>query len=805
MKKSLKFMFLMVILMALKACMTTTQNPRVVSNFDDNWHFHLGDTPDAQSVTFQDSTWRLLDLPHDWSIELAFDKNSPAGPGGGYLDGGIGWYRKTFTLDKSLEHKKVFIDFDGVYRDSKVWLNGHLLGYRPNGYISFQYDLTPYLNWDKPNVIAVRVDNSRQPNSRWYSGSGIYRDVRLVFTNPDHFAHWGIYVTTPEVNNENATVKAQFKTVLLSDAAGKAKIKTQLFDASGKLVAASEFPAKDSLSEATLQVKEPHLWSPDNPYLYKLVSSLYVGNNLEDQLSTHVGIRYFHFDAEKGFFLNGKHLKIQGTCNHYDLGCLGTAFNKSALEYRFQLLKDMGCNALRTSHNPPDPEFLNLADSMGFMVMDEAFDMWNLPKIKYDYSQYFNQWHKRDLSDQVLRDRNHPSIIIWSVGNEIPNQHAKTKEEIKQADSIMESLCSIVRSLDTTRPIATANDDPEPSNPLINCGATDLIGINYHNANLVSFPKVYPNKKVIQTEAASAFETRGWYEMPSDSLTIEPKDWRKPYSTANNFCSSYDNWRAPWGSTHEADWKVVKAHPYISGMFVWTGFDYIGEPTPFVWPSRSSYFGIIDLANFPKDIYYMYQSEWTNDTVLHIFPHWNWKPGQLVDVWAYYNNADSVQLFLNGKSLGSRSKEGDQLHVMWHVRFEPGTLRAISYKDGKQVKAVEEKTAGPAARIELSASRQKISANNKDISFVTVKIVDKDGIMVPDADNLVNFTITGPGRIAGVANGNETSHNPFKAHHCNAFFGKCMVVIESTHQSGTIQLTATSKGLPNGQIDITTE
>ncbi len=800
MKRKVKFLLLMLFFAAFNACTTTQQKPRVVRNFDDHWRFHLGDLTDAQTPAYQDASWQLLDVPHDWSIGLAFDKNSPAGPGGGYLNGGIGWYRKTFTPDKSLKGKQVFIDFDGIYRDSKVWINGHLLGYRPNGYISFQYDLTPYLNWDKPNVIAVRVDNSQQPNSRWYSGSGIYRDVRLVYLNPDHFAHWGIYVTTPDVKSTAATVKAQFQTVL--HAGADATIKAQLFDAAGKLVAQSVFPVEGGTAYTTLELKNPHLWSPDDPYLYKLVSSLKVGNKVTDRESTNVGIRYFRFDPKEGFFLNGKHLKILGTCNHYDLGCLGTAFNKSALEYRFQLLKDMGCNALRTSHNPPDPEFLDLADRMGFLVMDEAFDMWNIPKIKYDYSQYFSQWHKRDLSDQVRRDRNHPSVIIWSVGNEIPNQHAKTKAEIHQADSIMESLCALVRSLDNTRPISTANDDPEPSNPLINCGATDLIGINYHNANLVSFPKVYPGKSVIQTEAASAFETRGYYTMPSDSLTIEPKDWRVPFHTDNNFCSSYDNWRAPWGSTHEADWKVVKENPYVSGMFVWTGFDYIGEPTPFLWPSRSSYFGILDLANFPKDIYYMYQSEWTKDTVLHIFPHWNWKPGQRVDIWAYYNNADSVQLFLNGKPMGVRHKKAGEFHVMWRLHFEPGTLRAVSYKDGKEIKVVEERTAGPAAQMALSSNHTELSADNKDIAFVTVRITDKDGNLVPDAANRVQFNVTGPGRIVGVANGDETSHHSFKAHHCNAFFGKCMVAIESTNRKGTIRLTATTEGLPDATLDI---
>lgn len=804
MKRMIKFMFLMVILMALKACMTTSQKPRVTSNFDDNWRFHLGDTLNAQDVAFQDNSWRELDLPHDWSIEGAFDEKSPAGPGGGYLNGGIGWYRKTFTLDRSLKGKKVFVDFDGIYRDSKVWINGHFLGFRPNGYISFQYDLTPYVNWDKPNIIAVRVDNSQQPNSRWYSGSGIYRNVRLVFTNPAHFAHWGIYVTTPAVNKEKATIDIQYKTVLQSDTKGKARIEAQLFDSTGKLVAKSIFPAKDTLSAATMYVNDPHLWSTTDPYLYTLTSSLYVGNQLKDQLSTDVGIRYFSFNKDQGFFLNGQHLKILGVCDHYDYGCLGTASNKRAIERRLELLKNMGCNALRTSHNPPDPELLDLADQMGFIVMDEAFDMWNIPKVKYDYSQYFGQWHKRDLSDQILRDRNHPSVIIWSVGNEIPNQHAHNKAEVQQADSIMENLCSIVRSLDTTRPIVTANDDPEPTNPLINCGATDLIGINYHLANLLSFPKVYPNDKLIATESVSAFETRGYYTMPSDSITIVPKDWRKPYHTTNNFCSSYDNWRAPWGSTHEETWKVTKANPYISGMFIWTGFDYIGEPTPYAWPSRSSYFGILDLSGFPKDIYYMYQSEWTHKTVLHIFPRWNWKKGQLVDIWAYYNNADTVELFLNGKSLGKRSKTGDQLHVMWRVHFEPGTLRAVSYKDGKQVMVAEEKTAGPASRIELTPDRQTISADGKDLSFVTVQIVDKDGTLVPDASNLVNFAITGPGKIVGVSNGDETSHSPFKAHYCNAFFGKCLVVIESTRKPGTIHLSATSKALPGSNVDVTT-
>jgi len=806
MKKTMQFLLLTIFLITLAACHSTI-NPRLMSNFDDNWRFHLGDTLNAQTSSFQDGTWRTLDLPHDWSIEGSFDEKSPAGPGGGYLNGGIGWYRKTFTANKAWKGKDVVIDFDGVYRNSEVWINDHYLGMRPNGYISFRYDLTPYLRYDRPNVIAVKVDNSQQPNSRWYSGSGIYRNVRLVITSLSHFAQWGIYVTTPEVNEEKTSMNIQFQTVV-QPTQEPVTIRSLLYDANGKLVAkSSRITVKGAVSSNTMEVVGPHLWSITDPYLYTMVSQLYVGNQLEDQLSTNVGIRYFNFDKDKGFSLNGKPIKILGVCDHHDLGCLGSAVNKRAIERQLEILKGMGCNAIRTSHNPPSPELLDLADRMGFIIMDEAFDMWKIPKTKYDYSQYFVKWHKQDLSDQIRRDRNHPSVMIWSVGNEIPEQWDKN-DSTSMGVVIMKDLCSIVRKLDTTRPIVTAtnNHNPDPAkNPFINCGATDLIGFNYDINGWLSFPKAFPNDKLIITESTSALETRGWYQMPSDSISRVPKEWNIPYNTPTHFCSAYDNCATPWGSTHEETWKVVKAHPYISGMFIWTGFDYIGEPTPYEWPSRSSYFGIIDLAGFPKDVYYMYQSEWTNKNVLHIFPYWNWKSGQTVDIWAYYNNADEVELFLNGKSLGKQHKVGDQLHVMWKVPFEPGTLRAVSYKNRKQVMATEEKTAGQATRMVLSADRRKIDADNSDLSYVTVQIVDKDGTLVPDAGNLVYFSITGPGKIIGVDNGSETDHNPFKANYTNAFFGKCLVVIQSTHKPGTICLTATSDELPSSMIDIVTK
>lgn len=770
---------------------------RTVADFDKGWHFHPGDVTDGQNTSLDDADWRLLNLPHDWSIEGKFDKNNPAGVGGGALPGGIGWYRKTFTISANDRNKLVYIDFDGVYQKSTVWVNGHELGFRPNGYISFRYELTPYLRFGGKNTIAVKVDNSAQPNSRWYSGSGIYRNVWLVMTGKTAVDHWGTYVTTTEVSQSSAQVNLQVK--IRNNETGKPlAVRSEIYDESGKAVSGAgeiipESEQRDSIVNAELKftLKNPNLWSVDKPYLYKIVTKILVNNKVSDDYTTTLGIRYFNFDADKGFSLNGKYMKILGVCDHHDLGCLGAAVNTRAIERQLQILKAMGCNAIRTSHNPPAPELLQLCDKMGFLVMDEAFDCWEWQKVKYDYHLYFDKWHKRDLQDQVLRDRNHPSVIIWSIGNEIPQQ-ADTS-----ALRIAPELAAIVHSLDRTRPLTTANDRPDTSNKIIKSGAIDLIGYNYHEYQYAAFHDRYPGKKFIATETTSGLETRGHYDMPSDSIRIWPNRWDKPFTNGDpgNMVSAYDNTRPPWGSTHEATWKVMKKYPFLSGFFIWTGFDYIGEPTPYEWPSRSSYFGIIDLAGFPKDVYYMYQSEWTKKPVLHIFPYWNWKPGQLIDIWAYYNDADEVELYLNGKSLGIRKKTGDDLHVMWRVKYEPGTLKAVSRKDGKVVLTREIHTAGPAAKIELVADRSNLKASGKDLSFVTVKILDKDGNLVPLADNLVNFKLSGPGFIAGVDNGSETSHAPFKANYRKAFNGLALAVVQTEEKSGTITLTATSAGL----------
>jgi len=804
---------------SIKAFAVQQTKERVKSNFDDNWRFHLGEVKNGQNNNFKDSNWRELNLPHDWSIEGKFSKDNPAGFSGGALPGGIGWYRKSFTLPESEKDNLFFINFDGVYRDSKVWINGHYLGYRPYGYSSFQYELTPYLNYgNKKNVIAVRVDNSKQPNSRWYSGSGIYRNVWLVKTNRVYVDHWGTYITTPKVTDESANASIQIKVMNSLDQDRKVNVKTVVMNKAGEQVAEAETPAlltKKSVSEVSqdLTIKNPELWSIEDPYLYKAVTTIESDGKISDDYKTTFGVRTFEFDIKKGFFLNGKHVKIQGVCDHHDLGCLGAAVNYRAIQRQLEILKSMGCNGIRTSHNPPDPELLDLCDKMGFIVMDEAFDMWKIHKVKYDYSLDWDQWHKRDLEDMVLRDRNHPSIFLWSIGNEIPEQGDSS------GITIAPELAGIIKNLDKTRPITSNCNQPGPNNYLIKSGALDMIGFSYNQNDYATFQKDYPGQKLIGSETTSAIETRGHYDMPSDSIRVWPNSKFKEMKDGNPdyTISAYDNCRVPWGETHEGALKNVMNHDFVSGMFVWTGFDYLGEPTPYRWPARSSYFGIIDLAGFPKDAYYLYKSVWTEKPVLHIFPAWNpecwttkfngkpnWKMGDSVDVWAY-TNCDEVKLFLNGKSLVTKKKTNGELHIMWRVKYEPGTLKAIGIRDGKKIISNIDKTAGTPVRLLLKADRTTIKADGRDLSFVTVEVLDKDGTMVPYADNLVNFKVSGPGKIAGVDNGNEIDHEPFKANYRKAFNGMCLVVIQSNEKKGKINLSASSKNLEGASIVIDTE
>jgi beta-galactosidase len=811
------------------------EKARNTIDFTENWKFYLGDDLYASNTAYEDGQWRTLNLPHDWSIEADFSADNPATPGGGALPGGVGWYRKEFVPDQSSEGKKFYIDFDGIYRNSRVWINGHLLGERPNGYISFRYDLTPYIKTGEKNVIAVRVDNSQQPNSRWYSGSGIYRNVWLTVTNPLHVDLWGTYVTTPAVSKENATVNIITNVKNTSAVQQDAKLLSILVDASGKEIAKTESRmevAANSITEIeqSLTIKNPSLWSIENPSMYKVITCIVQNGKVMDNYETPIGIRYFSFDAKKGFSLNGEPVKIKGVCNHHDLGCLGAAVNIRALERQLEILKEMGCNGIRTSHNPPAPELLDLCDRMGFIVMDEAFDMWRKKKSIYDYAHDFPEWHERDLTDMILRDRNHPSVFMWSIGNEVLEQWSDVNADtldLQQANMILNfadilnnrdvdskelhinslltiKLADIVKKLDPTRPVTTGNNNTEPYNSVFRSGAMDLIGFNYHEHNWMDsvFYKNYPNQKLIITESTSALMSRGYYEMLSDSIHLRPVRWDLPFDLPVHQNSSYDNVHVPWGTTHENSWQLAKRYDHISGMYIWTGFDYLGEPTPFRWPSRSSYFGIIDLAGFPKDVYYMYQSEWADKSVLHIFPHWNRQEGELVDVWAYYNNADEVELFLNGKSLEKKAKPEDSFHVFWRVPFEKGILKAVSYKNGKEVLLKEIKTAGDPVSIRLTADRQTIKADGKDLSFITVEALDANGNPVPVADNLITFTVEGNGFIAGTDNGDPTDSNSLKKTQRKLFNGKALAVVQSTKNAGIIKLKATADNLKDRTIEI---
>ena len=818
-------------------------------SFDRGWLFTLSDSTEMYQPSYSDGHWRRLNLPHDWAIEGDFSPSNPSGASGGALPGGIGWYRKHFSLSPDEKYDRFTITFDGVYMNSTVYINGHKLGTRPYGYSTFEYDLTPYIYKKGDNVIAVKVDNSDQPNSRWYSGCGIYRHAWLTKTlKKAYIPQWGQYVaTTPK---GDVKVKVDFHA---DGSRMKLSIRNTIYDAAGKVVARSQ-----GNQSQQLKVRKPHLWSIGKGYLYTVKSELVVNGKVVDTATTQTAFRDVRFDARKGFFLNGENMKINGVCEHHDFGCLGAALNEDALHRKLTILRDMGVNAIRSSHNPPAPELLNMCDSMGIMVMDESFDMWRRKKSNGDYARFFDEWHQRDLSDLVKRDRNHPCIIMWSIGNEVLEQWSDAAADtlsLEQANLILNAghdastlahgdelsvnslltrhLADIVKKYDPwgSRPVTAGCNEPDPKNHLFKSGAIDVIGFNYHHQWVKEVPKNFPNKPFIFSESVSALQTRGYYRMPSDSIYTAPVEWWLPYTDPSFKCSAYDNMHASWSSTHEETWDVVKHNDFVGGQFIWTGFDYIGEPTPYAYPARSSYFGIIDLAGLPKDSYYMYQSEWTKKPVLHLFPHWNWLPGQQIDMWCYYNQADEVELFINGKSQGIRKKkvhgEGNEgadhavsakaganadafdrsteYHVMWRVTFEPGEVKVVARKQGREISSQTIKTAGPPHHLVLKKTYQNTLASavqtpsgvpgdlqsavkkgstslpgdlqspSIPTTFVEVNVVDKDGNLCPNAENEIYFSSTA--EILGTDNGNQTSLERFTDPKRKAFFGKCIIVL----------------------------
>lgn len=832
MTKILNLIYAIALMLVVNACANADASAPRSANFDEGWKFNLGDSAAYSQPDFNDSSWRSLNLPHDWAIEGDFSKENPSGTGGGALPGGIGWYRKTFTVPGYKEGEKVYIDFDGAYMNTTVYINGHELGTRPYGYASFSYDITPWLK-EGDNVIAVKVDNSDQPNSRWYSGCGIYRHVWLRKLDAIHVAQWGTYVTTSDITPDSATVNIATTIDNTSVTDAEVTLTTRIIDPQGKVAATvtatdNIAAGKSATVNQSARVADPQLWSLDNPALYSVVTDVAVGGKTVDTYQTTTGIRTIEFTADKGFFLNGEQVKINGVCMHHDLGALGAAVNTRAIRRQLEILQEMGVNAYRASHNPPAPEVLALCDSMGILVMDEAFDMWRKRKTERDYARFFDEWHERDLTDLVTRDRNHPSIIMWSIGNEVLEQWsdaaadtlsleeanlilnfghgadklAKDGDEMSVNSLLTVKLADIVKQLDPTRPVTAGMNEPNPGNHLIKSGALDIIGLNYHDEWYDDAEKNYPGKPLLGSETVSALMTRGYYKNPSDSIIIAPKRWDIPYEDPSFACSAYDNEHVPWGTTHENSLRRMK-DDRVMGQFIWTGFDYIGEPTPYGWPARSSYFGIVDLAGFPKDVYYMYQSEWRPDkTVLHLFPHWNWTPGQTVDLFAYYNNADEVELFVNGKSQGVRSKGDGEYHVMWRVPFEPGTIKAVSRKDGKTVAEQVIITAGEPAQIRLTPDRATIAADGNDLSFVTVEILDSEGNLCPTAVNEVTFTVEGAGQNEGVDNGNPISLERFKADSRKAMAGKALLIVRNNGKKGDINVKAVSPGLSDASITL---
>lgn len=801
----MKHLNLILISVILAIGLTGCGDVRSTTDFNFGWSFALGDDASWSDPDFDESGWRELHLPHDWSIEGEFSPTHPAGVNGGALPGGIGWYRKHFTTP---EAGRVSIEFDGIYMNSSIWVNGEYAGGRPYGYSSFNIDITPMLNPEgEDNVIAVRVDHSVQPSGRWYTGSGIYRDVRMVCTQRSRIAYGGIRITTPETSADEAIVVASAETEIEEGKEGV--IRQRILNARGRAVAKSD-------GNEPLRISKPRLWDINDPYLYTLETELVVDGKVADRVQTRFGVRHTEWDSERGFLLNGRVVKLFGACMHHDLGCIGSAVHRRALERQLQILMGAGVNAIRTAHNPPAPELLDLCDEMGILVVDEIFDEWKSAKTRGGYARFFDEWHEKDVTEIVRRDRNHPSVIMWSIGNEIAEQGGRTPEANEANKALTRRLAELVRSEDDTRAVSCGGHQLSKENNLYTSGALDVIGLNYRSHGYDSLRVWFPGMPILASETVSAQNSRGIYYQPSTGLRIVPrwgplpdgKGFGRIDEPIANQCTAYDNCRSMWSvtTTHQNAWIPVRDRDFVAGTFVWTGFDYLGEPTAFGWPSRSSYFGFIDLAGFPKDSYYMYQSEWTDKTMLHILPHWNWNEGDKIDIWAYYNNADEVELFLNGTSLGRSSKTNERLHAFWpEVAFEAGTIEAVSYKNGKEVARAKHITAADADRLKISADRKTIEADGYDLSFITIEALDKDGHPVPTADHMLRFKVSGKGELFGVDNGNAADTLCLKGTQKALFSGKALAVVRSIKgEKGKITLEVSSDELGEASIDIKT-
>ena len=799
------------------------------------WKFTREDNTAFSTAGFDDSEWQSVTVPHDWAIYGPFsvenDKQNlaitqdgqkeameHAGRTGGLPFVGTGWYRLDFEAPEFSQGKTATIVFDGAMSHARVWLNGQEVGYWPYGYNSFHFDITPYLKAGETNTLAVRLENEHE-SSRWYPGAGLYRNVHLVVNEDAYVPTWGTQLTTPVVKKEYAKVHLVTELCMpegkrMSDY----RIVTELKDAAGKTVAAAENKGSRYDGNTFVQdfvIDNPALWSPETPSLYTAESKIYEGNELKDEYATRFGVRSIEIIPEKGFFLNGERTVFKGVCNHHDLGPLGGIANEAGIRRQIRILKDMGCNAIRTSHNMPAPELVEACDEMGMMLMAESFDGWRTPKVPNGYNKVFDEWAEKDLVNLLRHYRNNPSIVMWCIGNEVPDQwNGETGPKLSR---FLQDIC---HREDPTRPVTQGMDAPDAVVNNNMAAVMDVPGFNYRPFKYLQNYKKLPQQISLGSETASTISSRGVYKFPVVRRAMQKYD--------DHQASSYDVEHCGWSDLPEDNFIWHEDYPWSIGEFVWTGFDYLGEPTPYYsdWPSHSSLFGIIDLAGIPKDRYYLYRSHWNKEVeTLHILPHWNWegREGEVTPVFVY-TNYPSAELFINGKSQGKRSKDlsinidnslcdtvgsttfkrQQRYRLMWmDTKYEPGTVKVVAYdKDGKAVAEKEMHTAGKPYAIRLEADRKEITADGKDLSFVTVSVVDKDGNLCPLADNEIKFKVKGKGYYRAGANGNPASLESFQRPQMKVFSGMMTAIVSSTEEAGKIVLEASSKGLKKAQLEI---
>lgn len=810
---------------------------RTQHTLERGWKFIRGDSMDFSNKEYDDSKWQSVIIPHDWAIYGPFSINNDkqkvaitqdgqkealehAGRTGGLPFVGVGWYRLNFEVPEFSSGKNATLVFDGAMSHAHIYINGQEAGYWPYGYNSFYIDATPYLKVGEENTLAVRLENETE-SSRWYPGAGLYRNVHLVINEDASIPTWGTQLTTPVVKNEYA--KINLKTRL--NIPNKKKfsdysIVTELQDSTGKVVAANKKQGTkydDSIFEQEFVVDTPALWSPESPRLYSAVSKVYEGNILKDEYTTTFGIRSIEVIPGKGFYLNNKRIMFKGVCNHHDLGPLGGIANEAGIRRQIRILKDMGCNAIRTSHNMPAPELVRACDEMGMMIMAESFDEWKTPKVQNGYHKLFDKWVEKDMVNLLQQYRNSPSIVMWCIGNEVPDQWNGDR-----GPKLSRFLQDICHREDPSRPVTQGMDAPDAVVNNNMAAVMDVPGFNYRPHKYRENYKKLPQQIILGSETASTVSSRGIYKFPVVRRSMQ--------KYPDHQSSSYDVEHCSWSNLPEDDFIQHEDLSYCIGEFVWTGFDYLGEPTPYYtdWPSHSSLFGIIDLAGLPKDRYYLYRSFWNKqEETLHILPHWNWegREGEVTPIFVY-TNYPSAELFINGKSQGKRTKDlsvtignsedsismanfkrQQRYRLMWmNTRYEPGTIKVVAYdKDGNAVAEKEMHTAGKPHHIELIPDRSKIKANGKDLSFVTVKVVDKDGNLCPWAANEIKFKVKGAGTYRAGANGNPTSLESFQTPKMQVFSGMMTAIVASTDKSGKILLEATAKGLRKAVLSIESE